>query len=163
MMPTSCTACAFHSVRPDPDPLDSFNSDDCAVWCNQKNKEVAGALRPYEVSRIPIPNWCPLRKEMNAVKIVTLYESASSDGYRPSGDGLFYLNESEAKAAGDVKHSGWSCSPLQHEAMDTGDGKFYLLASSSPVALANTPAHKEQLRQMALKKLTDSEKKILGL
>lgn len=54
-----CIECPNHEVLPDPDPSDWFNRDDCRMVCKQIGKEIAGALRPYEVKNIEIPKWCP--------------------------------------------------------------------------------------------------------
>ena len=77
----SCTECPHHEVVGDPDPHDSFCSDDVAVLCtkmpNSEGKKyfasILGAYkhRPVTVSCRPhraahearVPEWCPLKNK----------------------------------------------------------------------------------------------------
>lgn len=75
-MNSNCINCKFHSVIPDPDLNDSFNSDDVAIICTKVEKEVDKnskylvdrqkfkaidvALRPYQVKKVKSPDWCPI-------------------------------------------------------------------------------------------------------
>jgi hypothetical protein len=78
MMPTKCTHCKHHQVIPDPDPFDSFCSDDQAIVCllaknpsqdlssvhradHSPHRVVAVAIRPYNLRKEDrVPGWCPL-------------------------------------------------------------------------------------------------------
>lgn len=98
--------------------------------------------------------------------IINIYESTSTDGYTDSGDGRFFLSQSEAETAGKLRHSGWSSRPKTHTVFKCDDGGFLLLARKSPVYLENSPqlaqlAQRE--KENALNKLSDREKEILGL
>lgn len=81
---SNCMECPNHKVVLDPDPYDSFCSDDEAVLCmvspvveerhkkeGWDNRPVTVGCRPYNKSReCEIPNWCPLKKVESNVKIV---------------------------------------------------------------------------------------------
>ena len=58
----SCMDCPHHEVQPDPDPHDSFCSDDVKVFCKEAKKNATVACRPYNTRKetTPIPAWCPL-------------------------------------------------------------------------------------------------------
>ena len=71
-----CIDCPYHKVMPDPDPTDWFNRDDVAIVCQkslqninlnsnylvdqQKFRGIDVALRPYQVSKVKPPSWCPI-------------------------------------------------------------------------------------------------------
>ena len=56
-----CSQCPFGRVLSDPDPDDWFCDDDARVYCTKLRKDVAGALRPYEVGKIDtVPEDCPM-------------------------------------------------------------------------------------------------------
>jgi len=75
---TSCLECPHHKIIADPDPYDSFCSDDKAVIClkvkkrkdlgsiyasnQQEFKTILVSERPYHITkeRAKIPDWCPL-------------------------------------------------------------------------------------------------------
>lgn len=95
------------------------------------------------------------------MKIITLYEAGSTDGYRSYGDGKFYLTLSEAEV-GSSRHGGHA-SPLTHNKIGYIDGQYYMLERITPIAIANSIEEKEQLRQSALKKLTKAEREVLGI
>jgi hypothetical protein len=68
---TSCVDCPHHRIERDPDPHDSFCSDDVKVRCDlsrvvssgyyEKEPYVTVACRPYNTRKeTPIPDWCPL-------------------------------------------------------------------------------------------------------
>jgi hypothetical protein len=97
------------------------------------------------------------------MKIVTLYESASTDGYTATGDRLFYLDQGQAQAQSRAKHGGYSTLPLEHSAVATEDGRYLLLKSTRPVSLAGSTQAVEDLAASALKKLTTDERRALGL
>lgn len=77
---TKCTDCPFHEVVADPDPYDSFCSDDLAVLCTRSpnttgsrhhaaalgpfaHRPVTTSCRPYKLDdeTTPVPSWCPIR------------------------------------------------------------------------------------------------------
>lgn len=77
----SCLECPHHIADYDPDPYDSFNSDDMYCACKlQKNdrldpkskyvsdrqpyRVVSSGDRPYQLKKYSTPpHWCPLKKE----------------------------------------------------------------------------------------------------
>lgn len=97
------------------------------------------------------------------MKIIKLYEVASSDGYHDRGEGRYYLSESEAKTAGELKNQGWSATPIKHNAVQNDDGGYFLLTNTNPVYLEGSPQLEEEKKKKALSKLTKEEKKLLGL
>lgn len=73
----NCIDCPHHEIIIDPDPYDSFCSDDIAVLCSRKDnftssksyatgklydkKPITISCRPYNKRKeCVIPNWCPL-------------------------------------------------------------------------------------------------------
>lgn len=60
----NCMDCPFHAVLPDPDPHDSFCSDDVKVVCNKANhKPITVACRPHRTRyECAVPHWCPIAK-----------------------------------------------------------------------------------------------------
>ena len=74
----NCTQCPHHSVIPDPDLDDWFNTDDVAVVCVKMKNEnqdvnsnhvanrqefrlITAACRPYNTKKeSEVPSWCPL-------------------------------------------------------------------------------------------------------
>ena len=66
MLPESCMDCGFKDVQRDPDPHDSFCSDDLKVMCGSVKKAATWACRPYNIRKetTPPPEWCPLRKTL---------------------------------------------------------------------------------------------------
>lgn len=91
------------------------------------------------------------------MKPIKLYEPASSDGYKPSGDGIFFLEESAALMSSQKRHGGHSTSPIHHHALENTDGRFFLLKSASTVALANSEHARRDLAATARAKLTKEE------
>jgi hypothetical protein len=76
---TNCMDCPNHEVVRDPDPTDSFCSDDEAVLCTKapntkkitqwysnvpfEHRPITTSCRPYKKrEECEIPNWCPLSK-----------------------------------------------------------------------------------------------------
>lgn len=62
---TNCVDCPFHRVQRDPDPFDSFCSDDVKVVCTKARvaRVVTVACRPYNIrEECEVPKWCPLLK-----------------------------------------------------------------------------------------------------
>lgn len=96
------------------------------------------------------------------MKIIKLYESGTTDGYTTSGEGMFFVNEYEAKSYVENKHHGYG-RVITHDNVAEIDGEYYLLKRRSPITLASTIEAQKKLKEEILKKLTDEEKKILGL
>lgn len=63
----NCIDCPHHEIQKDPDPYDSFCSDDIKVVCkNSACKEITCACRPYNVRKeCKIPKWCELEDYNN--------------------------------------------------------------------------------------------------
>lgn len=58
---TKCMQCSNCKTIVDPDPNDWFCADDMKAVCSAKeNKVIEGSLRPWEINKVEIPNWCPL-------------------------------------------------------------------------------------------------------
>lgn len=73
----NCLDCPFHSIIPDPDPYDSFCSDDIAVVCTKTLNPTRDLNHTYCANRSPFraitvscrpyndrressqPSWCP--------------------------------------------------------------------------------------------------------
>ena len=59
----NCMDCPAHKVKSDPDPFDSFCSDDEKVVCGHTGKNITVACRPHHKrNECTVPSWCPLRK-----------------------------------------------------------------------------------------------------
>jgi hypothetical protein len=74
-----CKDCPASRVIPDPDPSDSWNFDDVAIVCchtpnptrdllskyaadRQEFRKIDVGLRPYQLGKVEVPEWCPLNK-----------------------------------------------------------------------------------------------------
>lgn len=97
------------------------------------------------------------------MKIITLYETAYTDGYNHFGDANFFLDESIAKASTRMKYKGYAVDPIKHSAVMISKDTFLLLKSPDPVYLAGSELEKLRIRENALSKLSKEEKEILGL
>jgi hypothetical protein len=95
--------------------------------------------------------------------VARLYESASTDGYRTTGDGMFYDNSEAAMQSARARHSGYADGPIIHDALTDGKGRFYLLKCKEPISLASTEEARAALRRVALAKLSDEEKAALNV
>lgn len=100
---------------------------------------------------------------MPEIKIVTIYESASTDGYTGFGDGIFFTEKNLAENRSKSKHGNYSTRPFSHLAIEIETGKYILVKSENPVCIEDGVAEKEAQKQNALSKLSDYEKEILGL
>ena len=96
------------------------------------------------------------------MEIIILYETASSDGYTPTGDEIFYLNNLDAIAKSQIMHGAYTCSPIRHNAIKTDDGRYLLLKSTTPISIADSSQAKEDIVKHALQKLTDAERMTIG-
>lgn len=105
---------------------------------------------------------------MSVITRSEVYESASSDGYQPAGDGVFFLNQSHAEGYAFNKHGGYR-TIIKHHALlvqEESSGtyeQFYLLKDERIRSLYNTDKYKEELKANALKKLSTAEREVLGL
>lgn len=97
------------------------------------------------------------------MNITTLHEPASTDGYKHSGDGTYFLQRDHALQVALTRHGGHAVEPLQHSAVETEDGRFLLLKSATPVSIEGTQQATEDIVANALKKLTPAEIAALGL
>lgn len=77
-----CTMCPNHLVEKDPDPFDSFCSDDVKIRCTlskagyrgnyQKEPYITVGCRPYNTSKEDeVPDWCPLIKQAEPTPVTT--------------------------------------------------------------------------------------------
>ena len=56
-----CSQCPYGRVMADTDPDDWFCDDDERVYCTKLERNIASALRPYEVGKIDtVPEDCPM-------------------------------------------------------------------------------------------------------
>lgn len=92
----NCIKCKFHKVLDDPDRCDPFCDDDLAVMCVRSDKNpqftelgnyiqkepmVTVGCRPYRLKQeSSVPDWCPLKLEMAAMKI-EVYHRGQPDIY----------------------------------------------------------------------------------
>lgn len=97
------------------------------------------------------------------MKIISLFEPASSDGYKHFGDGVFHLSASNADQAAKNKHGGYAVEPIKHDAIEFEDGRYLLLKSTKPVSIVGTTQATEDIAKAALEKLTPAERVALGL
>lgn len=97
--------------------------------------------------------------------IIIVYETSHTDGYKNNPGGDFFRTKEEAVAYAKVRFSGHGSSPIVHNAMVHGNGLLYLLKQVTPVTLADATQEvlEAKKRNAALNKLTDEDKKILGL
>jgi hypothetical protein len=71
-----CILCPSRRVVADPDPCDSFCSDDVAVVCAEirsdegrsEFKVVSCGERPYQAKNVKSPNWCPRKNIVSDVR-----------------------------------------------------------------------------------------------
>jgi hypothetical protein len=75
---------------------------------------------------------------------------------------MFYLAEHEAKSYSTNKHNGYG-RVITHDKVADIDGVYYLLKRATPIVLANTVEQLKELRELAMSKLTEEDKRVLGL
>lgn len=99
------------------------------------------------------------------MKFVAIFEPAHSDGYKSIGDGTYHLDANEARAIARQKHGAYSRTPIEYVAATDDNKNFYILAGNppKPVHLANSAEAQEQIKKVALDKLTPEERSVLGL
>ncbi len=97
------------------------------------------------------------------MEIITIYESASSDGYHHTGDGEFYLDKELADQAAKNRHAGYAVPSTAYAAIKTPDGRYLLLRSITPVSIVGTTQAIEDIAKAAMAKLSDTELAALGL
>lgn len=88
-------------------------------------------------------------------KIIIVYEARGSDGDRREWSKGIYKNKA---TAGEVSQKNWG-TPIERSAIEVG-GNIYLLSSPNPIQFEE---EKIDHRSKGLAKLTDEEKKALGL
>jgi hypothetical protein len=91
---------------------------------------------------------------------IIIYESASSDGYNTTGDFRFFPTEAEAKTYADSKHGDGYGRVNERWALPHNGG-VYILACQHLCTLYEVD--KEDVRKKALAKLSDFERKVLGV
>lgn len=97
------------------------------------------------------------------MKIIKLFEVASSDGYKSSGDGELHLSSTNAYQSARNRHKGYAAMPIEHDAIEAEDGRYLLLKSTNPVSVVGTAQAVEDIAKAALEKLTSAERAALGL
>ena len=100
---------------------------------------------------------------MKDIKIIKIYEPTSTDGYTNEGDGIYFLESSLARIAGENKHGNYASEPLEHLAIEVEKGQYLLIKSSERIVLADSEEYKTKIKLAALGKLTKEEKELLGL
>lgn len=96
------------------------------------------------------------------IKIVTLYEPQSSDGYGSFGDGVYFKTETLADNYSKNKHKAYASYSKDYKAIVDGED-YYLLERETPVYVEGSNKSKERKREIALSKLSEEDKKVLGL
>lgn len=95
-------------------------------------------------------------------KIIEIYESASADGYSLFGDGVYFTEKHQAEHFSRAKHGG--CSRCEaHAAIQTKSGEIYLLKRTTPVVMKDSREYNQKIKEAALAKLSEEEKRLLGL
>lgn len=97
-----------------------------------------------------------------SIKIVTLYEPQSTDGYRSFGEGVYFKIKTLADNYAKNKHKSYAYLSEEHKAIVDGED-YYLLKSEFPVYVEGSEKADEQKRKSALSKLSEEDKKVLGL
>lgn len=97
------------------------------------------------------------------MKHVTLYEAATSDGYRSRGCNQYYLSKNMALAAVRAEHGDYAAEPIRCPAVTVDDAEYFLLKAAEPVVLAVTTEAMDQIRADAMAKLSPLELEALGL
>ena len=96
------------------------------------------------------------------MKITTLFESASSDGYTTTGDGKYFSDFNDADDHAYLKHGGHG-RVLTHNSIGIIDDEYYALVSTTPIVLYGSDKYDKLIRKTALEKLTVEDRKVLGL
>ena len=97
------------------------------------------------------------------MNIIQIYESASTDGYKSFGDGVFFDTSTGANAFAKQKHGGYAVDALKHLSIMDKDGRYYLLKDTNPISLYGSRQAGEDMAKAALAKLTPEERKALGI
>ena len=96
-------------------------------------------------------------------KLITVYESTSTDGYRNDGDGRYFSSSAAAVNAAKTRHGAHGSGPRSYPAIEL-DGEVYLLQGKYPIDLDFVKGtRREIIKVRALAKLNDEEKEVLGL
>lgn len=95
------------------------------------------------------------------MKIIEVFQSGSTDGYRDTLTGNYHLTKQAAEVEAHAEHGSYGITGTKL-AIRLDDGTLYLLASRDPIAIVGTDAYKKILRDKALSKLTEAERDALG-
>lgn len=94
---------------------------------------------------------------------ITLYESASTDGYSTQGDGRYFLSRIEAEQENKELGHGGHGRVIEHKNCIYVEGKYYSLTNRNGICLAKPREEEETIRKNALAKLTAEEQRLLGI
>lgn len=97
------------------------------------------------------------------MKIIQVYESQSSDGYRDIGDGRYFKTAAEAENYAKIVHKGYATRPKMINVVEYFEGEYLKLESTNTIVLYGTEQERERKKKIALDKLTEEEKHLLGL
>lgn len=92
------------------------------------------------------------------MKILNIYETASSDGYKTIGNGNYFASKSVAASMAEKISKDVGSDVITHKAVRV-EGKvpkYYILRSDSPIELYNPNEAEDKIREDALAKLTDA-------
>lgn len=97
-----------------------------------------------------------------SIKIVAIYEPQYSNGCRNFGEGVYFKTETLADNYSKNKHKAYASYSQDYKAIVDGED-YYLLERETPVYVEGSNKSKEQKRKLALSKLSEEDKKVLGL
>lgn len=95
----------------------------------------------------------------------TVYLTGHSDGYTHTYGGPLYRSYAEAKAAGIARHGAYAVDPIPREAivLEDGSAAYLIELGAGPVKFAEAVELEKVMRKAILAKLTEDERRILGL
>ncbi len=97
-----------------------------------------------------------------SIKIVTIYEPQYSNGCRNFGEGVYFKTETLADNYSKNKHKAYASYSKDYKAIVDGED-YYLLKIESPVYIEGSEKADEQKRKEALSKISEEDKRVLGL
>lgn len=118
---------------------------------------------PIQASRIHFAEWAKLLKS-NRATIITVYAVHQGDDDRSFGHPAWYFTDN-SRATNVAKGRGWyggNAPVTDKKVLKIGD-TAYLLDRDTPIRLDVGPEDYDAERKNALAKLTDYEKKLLGI
>lgn len=95
------------------------------------------------------------------MKFITLYESATTDGYTTQGNGRYFSARFDVEK--DVVPDKGHGRIIEHPNVIEIDGQYYELKSRSPITLSKPRDVEETIKKNALAKLTKEEQQLLGI